>query len=51
MYEKFIDNERPINTVTDKQLLSQIHSLENQLAMLTEENNKLKKKIKRNEDN
>ena len=51
MYEKYIDTERPSSTVTDKQLLSHIHSLENQVAILTEENNKLKYKLRKNEEN
>ena len=50
MYEKYIDKERPQNTVADKQLMSQIHSLENQLAIALEENSKLKHKFRKSEE-
>ena len=50
MYEKYIDNERPQNGLADKQLMSQIHSLENQLAIALEENNKIRLKFRKSEE-
>ena len=45
MYEKYIDPEKPGTSINDKQLLSKIHSLENQLAIANEENYKLQEKL------
>lgn len=50
MYEKYIDDEKPQNSPSEKHLLSKIHSLENQLAIALEENENLKLKTRKNEE-
>jgi LisH domain-containing protein ARMC9 len=50
MYEKYIEADKYSNTAPDKQLLSQIHSLENQLAIANEEKAKIKEKLHKLEE-
>lgn len=45
MYEKYIEPEKPQSSANEKQLLSHIHSLENQLGQMSNENSSLQQRF------
>ncbi|OMJ86908.1 hypothetical protein SteCoe_11458 [Stentor coeruleus] len=45
MYEKYIEPEKPQSSTNEKQLLSHIHSLENQLGQMSNENSALQQRF------